>query len=36
MYVLIYTNQLLFLRFDDIIRSLEQNGRLLDKLAILF
>ena len=30
------TNHLLFLRSDDIIRLLEQNGRLLNKLAILF
>ena len=32
----IQIDHLLFLRSDDIIRSLEQNGRLLNKLAILF
>ena len=30
------TNHLLFLRSDDIIRLLEQNGQLLNKSAILF
>ena len=29
-------DHLLFLPSDDIIRLLEQNGRLLNKLAILF
>ena len=32
----ILINHLLFLHSDDIIRSLEQNGRLLNKSAILF
>ena len=32
----IYTNHLLFLHSDDIIRSLEQNDWLLNKSAILF
>ena len=32
----IQTDHLLYLSSDDIIRSLEQNGKLLHKLAILF
>ena len=31
-----YTDHLLFLHSDDIVRSLEQNGRLLNKSANLF